>query len=266
MKNNLEKCVMVDFNKLDYYARYEWDIAGIGADNRSSICFGTIFSKLENHEENYNSKLSGTITLFVNKDPEFAKSNRRDNYCILTRNEINYYLRFLNKFSENIKIKKVDYHKELSNDNFGIKMSFKDVYPYEMRLMLTFVRNMYESTYSLQLKTALLMKDVKEFRHLDFHQRLSVAVNSIQARGYGHSNYEHSMEFSTLEDILNRYKKIVCKATSVNSFYKRINLDFERLNYYENNQLFLDLIDNRISTNIMEILIYNYNLIKNGQN
>ncbi len=144
-----------------------------------------------------------------------------------------------------------------------VQMSFKDVYPYEMRLMLTFVRNMYESTYSLQLKTAFLMKNIKEFKNLDFHQRLSIAVNSIHARGYGHSNYEISMEFSTIEDILGRYKKIVCKARSVNNFYKRIEINFDMFKHYMDNQSCLDLIDNKISDNIMEKLIYNYNLIKN---
>jgi hypothetical protein len=107
------------------------------------------------------------------------------------------------------------------------------------------------------------MKNIKEFKKLDFHQRLSIAVNSIEASGYGHSNYMGNIGFCNEKEIVDKYDKIVCKTKCVNEFYEAIDVNFSKFSLYENSESFAKLIEDTICDSLIEKLIYNYNLIKN---
>jgi hypothetical protein len=242
---------------LNYYANYSWNIKGLEIESasQSAICFSRIYSLLGRPE--LGGLLSGNVNIFVNKSLDFIVNKQNDNYCILDKNELNYYLRFLNKFNDNMVVKKVKAKSHISNDNFTIELLFKNVRPYEIRLMMALVRNMYEVSYSLQTKLAFLMKNLKEFKKLDFSERLCLSINSISVRGYGHSIYgANNVKLINNNDLIERYKIIVPFETEVNNFLQDDSKNYEIIRYDDISVT--GIFKNEISDILKDNLIENY--------
>ena len=126
------------------------------------------------------------------------------------------------------------------------------------------------------VKSAFLMKDLKEFKYLDFSQRFSIAVNSISDYNTGHSvfSYDGALYYND-KSLKERYLAATESENNVNQFMlydKFKNIKFDKYSYYETkNQdededdyetIFDTLEEDYISNEFKDILIGNYKIIK----
>ena len=194
----------MDFSMLNYHTEYGFEISDRKMEMSSNeVCFSRIYGYLNNQEA---QEHSGNIKIAINKDAKSYLRLNKDNNCFLTRNEINYYLRFLNRLTDTTKYLKIKLSMKNSNDSFGIKIKLNNASTYESRVAPALVRMMYEFPFCVQLKTAFAIKNIKEFKHLDFGERLCLSLNSINLNRDVHSIYDYNakiMKTSEIEEVFN---------------------------------------------------------------
>lgn len=216
----------MEFSYLDYSTTYSYDLKnkkGLRFRSESMLisnaCFARLFSDV-----NYRNNLSGKLVIFINRDINYLVKEKLDNLCLLNNNELNEYLRFIKSLDSNVKISKsktIKKHK--SEDGFCITLRFDNSSSWTIKTMATLIRNIYESTYSIQLKTAFKMKNHKEFKGMDLNERLCVAMNAINVKGYGHAVYCRYAKSYTKAQLVERYDKNKDKLINVSCFYEEVS-------------------------------------------
>lgn len=243
---------MYDF-KLDHYSEYFKSI--------SSSCFSALFGRSNALHNN------GFFRTFIYKDDSMNKEYK-DNYCLLSDYYIRKYIKWLSEISGvELKImnpRKSDVDNGFKGNGFFVKAIFKDNTGYEVKLIATMIRMLYEVPFNIQLKTATLMGRLKEFKHLDFSERLCITFNSIRNYSFRevHSPYfDAQVSLINNDNIKKKYSQSLNK-NRVSDFYKSHNLDVETLIIDENQKIINDLEKNIINEEYKKILLDNYNLIK----
>ena len=133
-------------------------------------CFGFIWSNLNQYirtEKRYMVNYSTEI--FINRNPQWALDNAKKNYCALSDDEIDIYLKFVSEVAgEKFTIS----YKEFSEGNFnGIVVSLKADEEHFKHVMIVcnLIRYMYEWPEAYNLKQMLIAYKNKMF-YEDFGQ------------------------------------------------------------------------------------------------
>lgn len=250
--NGFSYLTMYDF-KLDHYSEYFKSI--------SSSCFSTLFGRSDTLHNN------GFFRTFIYKDDSMNKEYK-DNYCLLSNYHIRKYIKWLSEIS-GVKLKimnprKSDVDNEFKGNGFFVKAIFKDNTSYEVKLIPTMIRMLYEVPFNIQLKTATLMGRLKEFKHLDFSERLCIAINSIRNYSFRevHSPYyDARVRLTNNDSIKKKYIQSLNK-NKVSDFYSHHDLYVKTLIIEDNQKIINDLENNIINEEYKKILLDNYNLIK----
>lgn len=258
---------------LNYRTIYRYNLKDNDSYDISSICFARLFKETESYRDNIQSGyLKVKIFIENNYNKKFF-----DNYCILSTTEIKEYLKWLRSITK-LSFKQLrngNIEPELNDSKFKIIcVTLEDSTPYVARLSATMIRNMYEMAYQIPLKLAFLMNNIEEFSNLDFTEKYCIAINSIKGYGTGHSMYEsRGTKFYNNKSIRKRYLKASKSEKNVNQFMEDdenycLKLKKEYWNKVEEDEngneisYFNFLEENTITDEFKEILLYNYNLMK----
>lgn len=152
----------LNFNFLDLFTRYKFEYLGGGdgsyMDNferKEAACFATFFRQAGN-DSNYDSRITISIghTLKWN-------SKHRNNFMLLTFEELEYYLGELKKV--------VDFDHEIvkSNSSFDIILTIRDKSHFEQKWIISSVRNVYEYPQNVSIKEAVALKRAGYFKFED---------------------------------------------------------------------------------------------------
>ena len=257
-------------NGLNYHTVYSWKFNNDEEQYRDGVCFASLYSKCYNLIDRAGN--SGRISIKVYFDKKY-NVNSNDNYCLLNDEELNEYFDWIKKITKfNLKISKTiqlnDNLDQYSNKVITVKFTKKT--PYELKLICALVRNLYECPYNIMVKAAFLMKDLIEFKELDFTQRLCIAIDSISGYNTGHSTFESGgVDLYNDKSLRKRYCKAARTERNVNGFMlNEKNIKFNKY-YYGNmvdedteENIFDTLEENYISNEFKKILIQNYKIIK----
>ena len=257
---------------LNYTTNYYYQINNDRVTAVNWACFSELYRKVGRDND---SRLvsSGKIGVKVYFDKRM-NLEMHDNYCLLNKSELKQYFEWIRKttsfnirFSSNIKIKdRFDNY-----DHKIISINFKSKYPYEIKLICALVRNLYECPYNIMVKSAFLMESLDEFSHLDFTERLCIAIDSINGYNTGHSVFgRYGTDLYNNKSIRKRYLNARKSENNVNGFMlKTIGPNFN--SYYYSDQInedteetiFDSLEADYISDKFKAILIKNYKILKN---
>lgn len=244
-------------NYLNYYNYYKYKInLDDKFQNGEYICFSQVYPKL------YKFNNNGVIYLFVNQDKTLNEQSV-DNYCILSSKEINQYIKWLNEMT-GIDIKKVAAIKGHKGEKgFSVRITMNNNYAFEIRLLLALIRNMYEWTFNVQLKTAFLMEGLDEFKHLDLSERICIANNSIHDSNSNHSTHQYSnCVMINNEKFIEQYNNKKSVKFNVHDFYNYKG-KFKTEDWNEIRETSNKAESGVISDLLKETLINNYELMKN---
>ena len=189
-----------------------------------------------------------------------------DNYCLLNEQEVSEYLNWV-KYITGISIKesKTLILDSIKSTDFKIyEVNIRNRYPYELRIIASLIRNIYEMPFNIMIKLAFLMKSHDEFKSLDFTERLCIAINSL----HGHRDI-HAMFYNVgvvpmnNRQLKSRYLEYRGRLVNVCGFFKdRATTPENRIEYNENDYEesgFWDCVEkNIISDEIKKVLIINY--------
>ena len=262
---------------MNYHTSYAWKInKGEYSYRRNAACFSSLYS--DTRQISNKRKNNGCIFVKIYFDRE-SNIDRVDNYCLLNESELKKYFHWIKKIT--------GFNLKLSNNNQItephekynykiIKVQFLKRSAYEIKLICALIRNLYECPYNIMVKSAFLMKDLEEFKHLDFSQRFSVAINSISKYGTGHSVFSSDGTLYYNDKLLKkRYLTATELENNVNQFMlydTSKDIKFNRYNYYQTTKededddnyetIFDTLEEDYISNEFKDILIGNYKIIK----
>ena len=262
---------------MNYHTSYAWKINnGEYSYRRNAACFASLYS--DTRQISHKRKNNGCILVKIYFDKK-SNANRVDNYCLLNEAELKKYFHWIKKITGfNLKLSddnRIAESYEIYNYKI-IKVQFLKRSAYEIKLICALIRNLYECPYNIMVKSAFLMKDLEEFKHLDFSQRLSVVVNSISEYNTGHSVFSHGGTLYYNDKLLKeRYLTATESENNVNQFMlynKYKDIEFNRYDYYQAikedededdyETIFDTLEEDYISNEFKDILIGNYKIIK----
>lgn len=263
--------------ELNYLTSYAWKINKGGYSYRKdAVCFSSLYS--DTRHISSKRKNNGCIFVKIYFDKEL-NMDRVDNYCLLNESELKEYFHWIKKITGfNLKLSDNNQIAE-PHERYNykiIKVQFLKRSAYEIKLICALIRNLYECPYSIMVKSAFLMKDLEEFKYLDFSQRFSIVVNSISGYGTGHSvfSYDGTLYYND-KSLKERYLAATESENNVNQFMlydKFKNIKFDKYSCYKTkNQnededdyetIFDTLEEDYISNEFKDILIGNYKIIK----
>lgn len=250
-------------NNLKYYTSYRFRFNRNSWTFRNySSCFSSLFYGINDNNNN------GELRVFICTDDSLNKKNQ-NNICLLSKSSVKKYINWISEIS-GLKLKiykpnKIDINNEMDTNGFYIGVKFKDNTKYEVKLIATLIRQLYEVPFNLQLKTAFLMNRLKEFKHLDFSERLCIAINSFISddnRSVHSSYYGNHVILINNKDIKGRYNYAKKNLTNVETFYKTKDINTKTIQIYNENELCCNLEKGKINKKLRETLNYNYNLMK----
>lgn len=262
---------------MNYHTSYGWLINKENYSYRkNAACFASLYA--DTRRMNNKRKNRGYILVKIYFDKN-SNMNMIDNYCLLNEVELKKYFNWIKKITGfNLKLSDDNQIAE-SYERYNykiIKVKFARRSAYEIRLICALIRNLYECPYNIMVKSAFLMKDLDEFKYLDFSQRFSIVVNSISGYNTGHSvfSYDGALYYND-KSLKERYLAATESENNVNQFmlyHKFKNIKFDKYSYYETkNQdededdyetIFDTLEEDYISNEFKDILIGNYKIIK----
>ena len=262
-------------NALNYKCLYYYKLNKDELVFRKGLCFSDLYRVTKMLPgRNINSGTIG-IKVFFSKD---LNNRMINNYCLLNDLELKHYMQWIkNTTGFNLtKYNRTKIFDDINDDNYKIlRVRFKDKYPYEIRLIAALVRNLYEFPSNVMVKSAFIMKNYKEFKNLDFTQRLCIAINSICGYNTGHTVFCYNgTDFYNNKSIKERYEEAKSTENNVQYFMRKINkIEFERIysdgHYHKNEDeedeecsIFDSLEEDYISDEYMEILQKNYKIMK----
>ena len=263
-------------NALNYKCLYYYKLNKDELVFRKYLCFSDLYRVTKMLPgRNINSGTIG-IKVFFSKD---LNNRMINNYCLLNDLELKHYMQWIkNTTGFNLtKYNRTKIFDNINDDNYKIlRVRFKDKYPYEIRLIAALVRNLYEFPSNVMVKSAFIMKNYKEFKNLDFTQRLCIAVNSIFGYNTIHTVFSYGgTDFYNNKSIKARYEKAKFTENNVEYFMLKTNqIKLERTYAYghdknnneedEETSMFNSLEEDYISDEYMEILQKNYKIMKNN--
>ena len=263
---------------LSYTTNYYYSLNSKELNFHNYACFSSLYKQTMTLP--FDSKNYGSLGVKVYFDKEL-NNEMRDNYCLLDDSELQEYIKWIKETTGfNFKIcDKIEINDGFSDFNHRIlRVEFKKRYPYEIRLISALIRNIYEFPYNVMVKSAFLMNNIEEFKHLDYTQRFCIAVNSIDGYNTGHSVFSYDgVDFYNGKSIKERYLESKGNEKNVQSFMliSKQNLKFTRSDGIDNNwcndeedgeedepQIFDSLEDNLISDELKNLFLNNYEIIK----
>ena len=257
-------------NCLNYTTNYYYSLNKRPLVFINHVCFSSLYGETRTLTRlPVNSGKIGVKVYFSKK----VNEEMHDNYCLLNDRELSEYIEWIRKtVGFNLKINdKIKIDDMIGDLNYKIiTVSFTKKYPYEIRLIAALIRNLYECPYNIMVKAAFLMSDLDEFKHLDFTERFSIAVNSLNDYNSNHSTFEYNgSDFYSNKSLRRRYLDTYKLENNVAGFMlKRGNIRFNRYNCKvvtdPNTEatIFDTLEEDYISNEFKKILIENYKIIK----
>lgn len=247
---------------LGYWNKYQYKINGNESDVMTGTsCFSNLFGCVS-------SKNDGWVKIWVCSDNSLNNVGN-NNYCLINEKELKFYFSWV-KYVTGInfsykKSEKLSMGPKLK-EGYLVTANFKNKSNYLVKLFVTLIRNCYESPFNIQLKTAILLKDIKGFKHLSFTERLMLAINSItdeDARDV-HAIYRPYC-FIKIYNKKNIKKRILSKSGSISSTLEEINHDgFKyKLIIEDNEGVFKDIDKNMLHEKLIETLKNNYKISTN---
>lgn len=261
-------------SNLNYLATYEWSLNNrVKQDRADASCFSSLYYESKNLVNDPVNSGIVSIKVYFSKEMNL---DMIDNYCLLNESELAEYIEWIKKTTKfNIKISKgADIKNNYDNTDYKIlTVKFTKKMPYEIRLICALIRNLYECPFNIMVKTAFLMGNLDEFKHLDFTERLSISINSIIGYREVHSVIESSgTNFYDNKSIRKRYLKISKVGMNVSNFMIRENkIGLNRYNFIDQidpdteENIFDSLEEDYISEDFKQILISNYKIMKENE-
>lgn len=262
---------------MNYHTSYGWLINKENYSYRkSAACFASLYTDTRLMSNKRKNRGYILVKIYFDKN---SNMDMIDNYCLLNEVELKKYFNWIKKITGfNLKLSDDNQIAESYEEyNYKIiKVKFAKRSAYEIRLICALIRNLYECPYNIMVKSAFLMKDLEEFKHLDFSQRFSVVINSITSYGTGHSIFSSGGTLYYNDKLLKeRYLTATESENNVNQFMlynTSKDIKFNRYSYYqtikedEDNDnyetIFDTLEEDYISNEFKDILISNYKIIK----
>ena len=237
-------------NYLSYYTYYKYKVNNVLSNSPDyTSCFSDIYRSLKDIN-------NGEIKIFINKDPKL-NSNGIDNYCLLTMDEVSEYINWLNIVTGINLFISTDADDVLtrsrnSDSYFFVNILLNNNTKFEVKFILALIRDMYEYSFNIQIKTAFLMKSVEELSLLDLSERICLSKNCIPMLNNNHSTYIDPIKLTTTSKFIYRYNEIKDSTGYIQNFYHKngetsTNLRLENISdNVESGKLTEDIISNLI--------------------
>ena len=219
---------MKELRILNYYTVYSYcSIGARGAktlvfDHVTGVCFASLFGRFRDMCP------KGEYTVFVSNDLR-ALESRKSNYCFLSKSEIINHL----KRAQQIVPEFVDFtitptvYSGYSGYEITVIIDRADriIHKY----VLTWIRYLYETCFSLALLDASKLAKLPEFRFISYANLLNI-VQACFSNCYPNHNTWHAIGEMRPHEILTQkeLKQKLPHAVSLNSLYaiKRINANY----------------------------------------
>jgi len=239
---------------------YSFDIKKNAKISREyAACFSKLYTEMPR-----GGKYNLNVSLMIYTE-NVLNSDEKDNYCILSPRQLNEYIKFVEEVCGVKIIKSRSMKCEQYKCKYNrIDIQLRDKSYFDLKLVTTLMRNTYEWTFNLQLKTAFLMKKIKEFKNLDLSQRLCVAINTIYNSNSGHSSYIDDVKLTNKNELIDRISFINRNnIRNVNYLYEHPYRSVNKYLVYDNDSYIATKLEsNVINDEFKKELIKNYNLMK----
>lgn len=217
------------FRYLSYETIYSYDLNGVVKSFDSESCFSSIFSKLKHSGPNEELRVSIIMAMTDRRN-----SLGKNNYCLINNSEILEFCKLISKITR-IKLNVEFLNDEKIGESCKVSFRVSGYTQNQIKSVLTLIRCMYESPFSVQLKAAFLMKNIYGFKTLNFMDRFVIAMNSIRedANRYVHSIYK--TEWVLVNDGLKSIRDRAIYSSMVNSLIKATTIEMRERIAIEDN-------------------------------
>jgi len=249
-------------NYLSYQTKYQFRINRNNRPIIDDVCFGSLFRALNNFNN------SGILKIWFASDDRLNK-HKKSNYCLLTEKELKFYFSWVKYVTGlNFSYKKVNEIQFglIDSSGYVVSLRFKNKSAYLIKLFATLIRNVYETPFNIQLKTAMLLGRYVGFKKLDFTSRLMLSIASIldESGRDVHASYRPEYSQKLIKKQKLKYKVFKCNARAdISSTFPDYNkLHIRKVIIEKDENIFLSLENSLISQELIEILKKNYKTIK----
>lgn len=148
---------MADFSFTNYHTVYDAISPEFNISTKGAACFSQVFRKLEGMA--LKKQLPIHYNIWINKDPDHVRVNRKDNFCFFTKKELYNHINLLKKlFDFKFSIKENENSYTVSIDLLGTCLMHK--------YLLTWIRFSYEHPYNIALLEVNKLQQLPEFRFI----------------------------------------------------------------------------------------------------
>lgn len=226
------------FKYLSYSTIYRasGDLVFENKNLEGEACFSYIFRNVKN-----NKKQHIIYSIYISTDPGFIQDNHKNNFCILTEEQIIFhisYLRFISSFKYKITKKFIDDY-----SGFRIDLNLNAI-GIVHKMFLTWIRYLYEYPYNLVLYDSFKLREEKRFIEKSNYLNIVNFVTTFYSNDYIHQiprSLINIPEFITRKS----FKDRLMKCDYLNDILKNSNIKIEQFEEYDEIDDFLEDFDNR---------------------
>lgn len=243
---------MKELQLLNYYTVYSYssiDARGnkhLIFNRTNAICFVDLFSILGNRPP------KGEYTLFVSTDLKTLKEHRC-NYCFLNKAGIIRHLKQAQQVVPEFASFTVTPAEYRTYSGYEITLIINKANKIVHKYVLTWVRYLYEASFSLALLDVTKLAKLPKFRFVSYANLLNVVQACFPEEEFPNRNFWHAIGSMLPHNFLTRkeLKQCLPEKTSLNTIYSvknyqnleklPINPDLYNIDYWESNDAFLNV-------------------------
>lgn len=223
---------MADYSFTNYNTVYDAISPDFNISTKDSACFSRVFRELERMP--LKKELPVHYNIWINKDPDRVRIERKDNFCFFTKKELYNHINLLKKlfdFKFSIKEDKNSY--TVSIDLLGTCLVHK--------YLLTWVRYSYEHPYNIALLEVNKLQQLPEFRFIAKVNIFNLLGSAGFYYGGGH-DFVGSSNAKNIEYYFNSGLKKVLKKSETRVLHRIFDGDYVEY-YNEVDDIGLNTID-----------------------